>query len=303
MKDEIKRRKFFFVFNVLLTFLLAIFIWTNDFFYPRKIVVEASGKKALTVSSVQIPSYVTAKPLPPSDSTYRPAEDNIIKRLNIYREKNNMPQFKENLDFTEFARKLAVVLSNHGTKINHSELNLDIQNKAFVEFPKIEIRVSHDFVDLPADDLSQRTIDIADYWINRHDRNGLSSQSYQKIGVGVLNKKNTLYAVLIIVEPLFYYDRKFPICCNLNITANVDKNQLGKQILLRRIHYKRRWFTPIKEDVFDTEVIVNNDKVNIQLEIPKSYWSRIVYILDGEEFNIGRAVSGKPVSARQDKSH
>lgn len=299
MRDEIKRRRFFFTFNVLLTLLFAIFIWTNDFFYPRNITFEGDRKKSPDNYTLQLPSYVTAKPLPPADSTYRPIEDSILKRLNIYRKKNKIPLLKESVDFTEFARKLAYIFSNDVSKAKQTRPGLDAQKRAYLEFPMIEIRVSHDFVNLPADDLGQRTRDIADYWINRHEQNGLSDQSYQKIGIGVLGQKNVLYAVLILVEPLFYYDREFPICGNLNISASIDRNQLGKQILLRRIHYKRGWLNPVKEDVFETEIEVNNDRVNIKSEIPKTNWSRIVFVIDGEEFSSGRAVSGKPVPSKR----
>ena len=202
------------------------------------------------------------------------------------------------MDFTEFARKLTYIFSNDVSKAKQTKPGLDAQKRAYLEFPMIEIRVSHDFVNLPAGDLGQRTRDIADYWINRHEQNGLSDQSYQKIGIGVLGQKNVLYAVLILVEPLFYYDRKFPICGNLNISANIDINQLGKQILLRRIHYKRGWVNPVKEDVFETEIEVNNDRVHIKSEIPKTNWSRIIFVIDGVEFSSGRAVSVKPFPSK-----
>jgi len=292
MRKEIKRRKLFFGINAILALICAIFIWTNDLFYSRKnSVAELEQRKP--EYSLNFPSYFSDPQLPDVNALYGSAEDRIIKRLNFYRQTSNLPLLLVDPVWNKFARKLAGLISKNK---ENPEYKLQVQDNAFLEFPKMELRVVCDKILLPDSDPEQDFIDISDYWINRDSLNSLNDENYNNIGVGVVSENNKLYAVLILVEELFYYDQDFPIHGNISLTGEIAKNQVGKKIQFRKYHYTRGWFKNIKENIKEGDIITsNNNNLKFELTIPEKNWCRIVFVVDGEEFNKGRAVNGKAI--------
>jgi len=292
MRKEIKRRKLFFGINTVLILICAIFIWTNDLFYSRK-NSDAKLEKGKTEYGLNLPSYLSDSQLSDVSPLHGNIEDSVIKRLNSYRQNNDLPILFADPAWNKFARKLAYLVSKGTEK---SEYNPQVQNNVFIEFPKMELRVIHDKISLPSSDSEQNSIDISDYWINRDSWNNLNNENYNNVGVGVVSKNNRLYAFLFLVEPLFYYDQNFPLYGDISLTGKIANNQVGKKIRFRKYHYTRGWFKNIKENIEDgKDIVINNNKFKFELTIPEKNWCRIVFIVDGEEFNKGRAVNGKAI--------